>query len=218
MRRVGIIMQTGHEAENGSLYLITGCDKAKSWGVASFSNAAGSFGLTFVTTAIGGSTDHPFSWQEVGVAATGCGPIPVELFDGAQDPPQNQCTFLRGFKISLSETLWASLWPQTVTVSPIEEVKPSDISSKSRFIPFGGGRSWFSGLFSRHGGDQSTSGNQLTKDVRTANPSGDLIIASNFPPTSYVSATHAPSTLNPTSSAALPPVKQNQPISSRTSP
>jgi hypothetical protein len=183
----------GREAENGSVYLITGCDKSKSWGVASFSDVSGSFTLTFIPATEGGHDNSVFYWEQASLATTNSGPIPVEYFDGAQDRPQNQCTFIRGFKVSLSEGLWATLFGRTPMATTIVDAKPDDILSRSSFVPFHGGGSWFRGFFSNSGG-QGSRGNEQASEGSASDVTGSIALAGNvimtsdFPPTSYVSA------------------------------
>jgi len=184
----------GREAENGSIYLVTGCDKSKSWGVASFSDVSGSFTLTFIPASEGGNDNCGFYWEQASLATTNSGPIPIEYFDSPQDRPQNQCTFIRGFKVSLSEGLWATLLGRTSMATTIVDAKPDDILSRSSFVPFHGGGSWFRGFFSNFGG-QGSWGNEhasegpASDETGTIAPGGDVITTSDFPPTSYVSTT-----------------------------
>ena len=190
------------EAENGSIYLITGCDKSKSWGVASFANVSGSFRLTFIPTPVrGGNENHTFSWVNGSLASTNSGPVPIEYCDG--DRPQNQCTFIRGFKISLSEGLWATLWGRMARVSTIVDARPDDILSRSSFVPFLSGGSWLGGLFSGSGSQGSRGNGQASEEpasdeIGAFAPGGGVIMASDFPPTSYVRTTSAPAHLTPT--------------------
>jgi hypothetical protein len=183
----------GRDAENGSLYLITGCDKSKFWGVASFSGVSRSFNLTFSPTAIEGNTNRPFKWEHASPASTKCGPVPPEYFDG--DLPQNQCTFIRGFKIALGEGLRATLFGSVASVSTIVDAKPSDILTKSSFIPFGGASRWLEGNFPQFAGggwgyqeNVEASEGPAFGNMGAAVHDSDIIITADAPPTSYVSA------------------------------
>jgi hypothetical protein len=176
----------GREAENGSIYLVTGCDKTKSWGVASFSNVSGNFALNFTAS----PTEDTYSWEEAGFATINSGPVPIEYLHGSQERPSNQCTFIRGFMPSLSPGLWASLWGQTAVVSVIEDSKSDDIFSRSGVVPFGSGGSWFGQLFrsSRSQGNQDAREESATNENGARTRGGDVIMASDILPTSYVRA------------------------------
>ena len=89
-----------------SLYLVTGCVKTSSWGVASIFNQSSTreASLKFIPASMGeGSGSLSYLWDTYSPLDTRRGP----------DPPseaQNQCVFLRGFKITFSEgfrTLWS---------------------------------------------------------------------------------------------------------------
>lgn len=167
----------GREAENGSIYLVTGCDKTKSWGLASFSNASSIFILNFTPS----PAEDTYSWQEASFAAIKSGPVPVEYLPGSQERPSNQCTFIRGFRASLNPGLWASLWGQAAAVSMLEDSKPDDLFAKSGFVPFRSRGSWFGQSF-------RNSRSQGNRDARE-DSGGDVIMASDILPTSYVGTT-----------------------------
>jgi hypothetical protein len=205
------------EAENGSIYLITGCDKTRSWGVASFANVSNSFALTF-TAIVAGETnvDSTFSWADAGLAATNSGPVPIEYFDGDAERPPNQCTFVRGFKISLSRSLWAGLRGWKAGVSSIVDVKPGDVLSRNSSVPFGSGSSWFGGLLSIPGSQNSAthqkhSEGMASDDAGAFVPKQGVVITSDFHPVSYVSAKFKTVTVVPHYyQAVIPPVKCNK--------
>jgi hypothetical protein len=188
--------ETRHrDAENGSLYLVTGFDKARYWGVASFSNVPTNFGMTFSSRArSGASITNPYCWQDTGYAATRLGPNPIESFDGAESPPRNQCAFIRGFKISLSWGLWASMLGQTASVSSITDMTSRDILSRHRFVPFSGTGSrfgrFFSNLVGRGTGNQRVSKGPASESA-VAIPPGDqnVVVVSDPQPSSHVSST-----------------------------
>jgi hypothetical protein len=179
------------DAGNGSIYLITGCDKSKSWGVASFSDVSASFDLTFIPAAAeGGNTNHTSTWDYAGYASTNSGP-PIEDFDHHGVRPQNQSTFIRGFKISLSQGLWSTLWNRGAIVSPILDAKPNDLLSTATFIPFRSRNSWFRGFFSNvsRGSQQNEQAGEEpgSDETGTSVPDGDVIVTSGFLPPPYVS-------------------------------
>ncbi|KAJ7592698.1 hypothetical protein C8J56DRAFT_741653, partial [Mycena floridula] len=84
----------GREVRNSSLYLITGWDKAASWGVASFSDceADGSVSLKFLVIAPDGDNHLSYTWQTHNSIAHRTG--------ATEDGTQNNCVFLRGFRIA----------------------------------------------------------------------------------------------------------------------
>jgi hypothetical protein len=184
------------DAENGSLYLVTGFDKARYWGMASFSDVPGSFGMTFpARTWDRTSLINPYYWQDTGYAAATFGPNPVESFNGAENPPQNQCVFIRGFKISLSWGLWASVVGQTTSASSITDMKPRDVLSRHPFVPFSGTGSRLGGYLSdiimgRGMGNQEASEGLASEDASAFPPSDHtVIVVSDSQPTSHVSST-----------------------------
>ncbi len=93
----------GREAANGSLYLVTGCDKTCSWGAASFFNPADtrSFSLKFLVGGVAeGSIKLGYSWKNTSSADVRAYPDSgLTYFVDSLRP--NQCVFLRGFGISI---------------------------------------------------------------------------------------------------------------------
>ncbi len=93
----------GREAVNGSLYLVTGCDKACSWGAASFFNPADtrSFSLKFLVGGVAeGNIKLGYSWKSTSSADVRAYPDGESTYFVDSLRP-NQCVFLRGFGISI---------------------------------------------------------------------------------------------------------------------
>ncbi|KAJ3714531.1 hypothetical protein DFJ43DRAFT_1160796 [Lentinula guzmanii] len=93
-----VIGTLGREIHNGSLYLVTGFDKARAWGVASFSNAEPeNVSLEFVPKSSNGKTRYPKYWFRTCNSAASS--------SGADDTygRQSGCVFLRGLKIAIRE-------------------------------------------------------------------------------------------------------------------
>jgi hypothetical protein len=91
----------GRMASNRSLYLVTGCDKSPSWGVASFASSSQQcdVSLKFTISPITeGSAHATYSWESWGPAAVGVSPICSGL-----TKKYNQSPFARGFKISIRQ-------------------------------------------------------------------------------------------------------------------
>ncbi|KAJ7320990.1 hypothetical protein DFH08DRAFT_674588, partial [Mycena albidolilacea] len=85
----------GFELMNGSLLLITGCEKAKSWGMAMFHNVSPQ--IEFPPLSFRPTTDvqnsHKYHWQGAYCHWRHADP-PVD------DSPLNQTTFIHAFTIS----------------------------------------------------------------------------------------------------------------------
>ncbi|KAJ7111899.1 hypothetical protein C8R44DRAFT_856500 [Mycena epipterygia] len=79
---------------HGSLFVVTGCDKATSWGIATVSATSGDISVSLKFTAVGmveGSVTPQYQWQDFGSAT-------VRTSRQQQSPrPENQCIFIRGF-------------------------------------------------------------------------------------------------------------------------
>jgi hypothetical protein len=89
----------GRDAPSGSLCLVTGCDKSSSWAIASFSDVSEDSGISlkFTTAPVGDLTAaYRSSWDNHS-------PAIVRTIDGSRDK-QNQCVFIRGFRIALRES------------------------------------------------------------------------------------------------------------------
>jgi hypothetical protein len=131
----------GREASNGSLYLVTGCDKSTTWGIASISCASGTGALSLKFTAaqlLNAGAMREYSWETYCPATVRIGPN----LCGDNERPRNQCVFLRGFKIMLQAGLMAKI-RGTVKVTSVLDAEGDRIISaheKGRSIPFSGHR------------------------------------------------------------------------------
>jgi hypothetical protein len=141
----------GRRAPNGSLYLITGCDKGPSWGVASFSNRQGGRGLTIQLMAQVAEANA--SYSHAGETTSGVntryGPYPPNHDRGIN----NQAVFIRGFRLSLRDGLSAML-------KGPHKVRLEDNLEKTHSVPFAGGsKSWRTWVpFFNGGGSRSLCG------------------------------------------------------------
>ncbi|KAJ7209375.1 hypothetical protein C8J57DRAFT_1484320 [Mycena rebaudengoi] len=81
---------------HGSLFVVTGCDKAASWGIATISTRSSCIGTSLKFAALGaveGSLTHQYEWQDFGSAT-------VRTSHNLQFPEtENQCIFIQGFFI-----------------------------------------------------------------------------------------------------------------------
>ncbi|KAK0498774.1 hypothetical protein EDD18DRAFT_50439 [Armillaria luteobubalina] len=100
----------GREAPNGSLYVVTGCDKTDSWGTATVSNPSRSRSvrLSFMAAGVaGGDIRASHTWSTGFSADTRVYPLPSTSYPYPVDR-ENQCIFARGFTISLADGLFKS--------------------------------------------------------------------------------------------------------------
>ncbi|KAF7342801.1 hypothetical protein MSAN_01995800 [Mycena sanguinolenta] len=159
---------------NGSLYLVTGCEKAKSWGIASYHNIRekdefqASFRCTFGTP-----TPH-YQW-------IGIGQFPGQhkhhnLVSSDGDNGLNQTIFIRGLCISLGNRIWQSLFKTTVEVTDMEESRLGGVAG--RFGSQSQSSSLFSWLLSPSSGGTSY-GRQHGQAVED-------VVLSNFPDISNI--------------------------------
>ena len=139
---------------------MTGCDKSTTWGIASVSGASGASALSLKATAaqiVEARVTYTYSWETHCPATVRIGP---EL-RGSSDQLQNQCVFLRGFKLAVREGPMAALMG-AAKLSSIVGAKPSDIlpgsnGSRPPFMDAGKrSRSGPSGKSSSNGGLGST--------------------------------------------------------------
>lgn len=118
-------------AHNGSLYLVTGCDKARAWGVASFVDARpGSVSLDFVPEEPddeGGPPEYSFSKCNSASSSS-----------DADNIFQNQsgCVFLRGFKIAVKIPPFMTSSNVAAKVTYIGQLGPDDLLPQSRSTDF----------------------------------------------------------------------------------
>jgi hypothetical protein len=112
----------GEEIDNGELRLVTGCDKATSWGIATYSHLPSkspedNVSLLRFNPVGNGLRGRPssyttYEWDYVGVAEAKFGPEEDELMDLGVDgsvPPRNQCTFIRSLTPAFGKDEWERL-------------------------------------------------------------------------------------------------------------
>ena len=145
---------------NGSLYLITGTDKTRSWMLGAFSGAPPGDPVSLRLSAVGaveGSMSYNYSWATASTPVYRTGPRndrinhinqtdldainqDDNIFRGDAPDDQNQCVFVRGYRIMLNYTITASGGVQSDSeVLPIIDVSPEDVSAVTSNIPFVGG-------------------------------------------------------------------------------
>ncbi|KAJ7359234.1 hypothetical protein DFH08DRAFT_686081, partial [Mycena albidolilacea] len=117
--------------ENGDLYLVTGMDKTSSWSIAAAENQSenSQISLKLKAAQLGAAqASYIWEWEAASsFAASGPRRPPAEESWG-----QNQTVFLRGYKVAIHSTPLK----KSAKALSIVDSKPSDILSKSGFIPF----------------------------------------------------------------------------------
>ncbi|KAJ7603736.1 hypothetical protein FB45DRAFT_79126 [Roridomyces roridus] len=139
----------GRQLPNGSLYLITGWETARAWGMASFQRAAARspFRLAFQSVLAGSTGAYKYRWTVSGPARTQTsGQIPAE------DVPLNQTVFIHGYSISLGRGIWDKLF-KGVEISEIADCRPGQDGNRD-YIPFGTRGFSFSWSIGSTGGKQ----------------------------------------------------------------
>ncbi|KAF9030964.1 hypothetical protein BDZ89DRAFT_1064289 [Hymenopellis radicata] len=127
----------GRQAVNGSLYLVTGCDKTASWGTAAVSKPddTRAVSLTFSTCGFGqGSVAFRSSWSTQLGAETRVFPQDGAEIDTALE---NQCVFIRGFTISVRENRMMQRMLGSVQFSRISGSSKDELPTFGSRIPFG---------------------------------------------------------------------------------
>jgi hypothetical protein len=158
----------GCELVNGSLFLITGCEKARSWGMATFHHVSpqNEFQLSFSPTT-DAEDGFKYRWQGAYCRCKHADP-PLD------DSPLNQTIFIHAFTISLPETIWETLFGDVAIRQLVDSPAPMDKSGRG-FVPYGSQGSLSTSFFSFFGGNAPTGGRQC------AGQDGIILDASPIP-------------------------------------
>ncbi|THV06261.1 hypothetical protein K435DRAFT_773452 [Dendrothele bispora CBS 962.96] len=130
-----LIDELGISADNGSLYLITGCDKTRCYQNIAFSNASKEFSVSV-------QYSSPIADGRLAVSySTSTEHMPSSRASGPGNTTENLSVFIRGFKIMLRRGP-ASLLKSAVKVMDVTEADPKDIMYRGpipnyRFNPSG---------------------------------------------------------------------------------
>ncbi|KAF9061731.1 hypothetical protein BDP27DRAFT_1428652 [Rhodocollybia butyracea] len=138
-----------HQSSAQSLYLVTGCDKVRAWGMACFSDAVGQVHLELVPRAPGDGGARPkYRFTRKDFAAT-C--------SGADGKLQNQCVFLRGHRITLRKNPLHRKERVQVSAFPGLDISDGNLKSKGQnSSPSSSGlKRYFSGSSSGTGGSEN---------------------------------------------------------------
>ncbi|KAJ7471491.1 hypothetical protein B0H11DRAFT_2040246 [Mycena galericulata] len=173
----------GRELANGSLYLITGSEKAKSWGIASFRDVVTApqdkFQLVFAPTA-DADAGYKYRWYT--------GPAHQKHADAPSidGTPLNQSTFIHAFAISLGEGIWGRLFRDVEVCQLVDSqlrFKPGQ-----GFVPHGSQGSALSSFFNLFlGGGGGGGGSRDSDENCVAHDSMDEnVVISDAAPTSKI--------------------------------
>lgn len=94
--------------EYNSLYIVTGCMKTQSWGIATYSSVVPPPHNVIVLSKSTPGTAEPYIWEKQGGTISRTGPYPDRDLDNTVSR-QNQCMFIRGYKVALSEAAWLAV-------------------------------------------------------------------------------------------------------------
>ncbi|KAJ7471527.1 hypothetical protein B0H11DRAFT_1371391 [Mycena galericulata] len=136
----------GRGLANGDLYLVTGCEKSSSWGMASFHSIHEEFQLTFKPTADANAA-YKYRWKGIHGRKN-----PARTKTSKPALMINQTTFVHGFSISLGGGIWARVFGDVGICEnldlPLDASRGGDPGSRSH----DGGSSFFSWSFGFLGG------------------------------------------------------------------
>ncbi|KAJ7277531.1 hypothetical protein C8J57DRAFT_1060921 [Mycena rebaudengoi] len=123
--------QLGRMVQRNALYLVTGVDKCSTWSVAAMENQSEDCRVSLkLKAAQMGSAGTTCAWEwETASSFANSGP---RRLPGEELWKDNQTVFLRGFKVVVRR---APLKMRNKALSIVDS-KPSDILSKSQFIPY----------------------------------------------------------------------------------
>ena len=99
------------EASNGAVRLVIGCDKASSWGVATFSNLTKRNCSLKFRTSSETELGQKYVWDCSGMVEARAGPDPqeMEMLTVQSGAPLNQCLFVRTLDATLHDDTWHKL-------------------------------------------------------------------------------------------------------------
>ncbi|KAK6984227.1 hypothetical protein R3P38DRAFT_3375232 [Favolaschia claudopus] len=159
----------GRGLSNGSLYLVTGWEKAESWGMATFQDVPvhKEFQLSFIPTT-DAAHGHRYRWQ---------GAHSHRKYKDLQRD-LNQTTFIHAFAISVCSGVWEKLFGGKEACQMVNSSTFTDASGCT-FIPYGSSGSSSIWSFFGFGGGSSTGGGR--QNTAQASDHGDGMVSTAFP-------------------------------------
>lgn len=154
---------------NGSIYLVTRCDKSVTWAAGSHSSTSESNSLSFgfsVTEYTELGAARSYSMEKDSALTFRKGPQLSKTEETLA--PHNQCNFMRGYKVSVRSGIRRLKGPTKLeSTNKIEDTSPNDLipGANGRSVPFGHESKWIppsgrgsnynGGRWSRDGGSTS---------------------------------------------------------------
>ncbi|KAJ6562018.1 hypothetical protein B0H19DRAFT_91564 [Mycena capillaripes] len=152
----------GRGLANGSLYLVTGWEKARTWGMASFHSTDEDFQLAFKPIPRADAT-YQYRWSG---APGRRNPAQKKSYEPSpiSNGPLNQTTFIHGLSISLGTGIWGKLFG-TVEIREIAESQLGLGGSNGNSTSYPPGSSLFSWSLGFFGGGTTAGGKQHAQQV-----------------------------------------------------
>ncbi|KAJ7614116.1 hypothetical protein FB45DRAFT_938019 [Roridomyces roridus] len=164
----------GRQLTNGSLYLVTGWEKALIWGRASFQDlsAQSTFRLAFEPTPTarpGPSMDDHYNY---GYRWTAAGPARTKSYGSLpQTAPLNQTVFIHGYSISLGSSIWGKFFKDV----QISQIVDSRLGRHNKdWVPYGPQGFSISWALGFSGGGGSGRGTQYAGEQQGGGGGGDV--------------------------------------------
>ena len=115
---ISYAISTGRDIDRNSLYFVTGCTKAKDWGMVTFNRSPP---WEESSLKLGQST-HPDDPRYIWERSRGCGmartgPGPDDELNDERTVPRNQTLFVKGYKIAFSEEAWTRILAESIAVN-----------------------------------------------------------------------------------------------------
>ncbi|KAF7374471.1 hypothetical protein MSAN_00331400 [Mycena sanguinolenta] len=156
----------GRRLANGHLYIITGWEKAKSWGIAYFRDVSlqSKFKLSFAPTA-DAANGYKYRWN-----GDHCHYKQADA-PLVNETPLNQTTFIHTFAISIGECVWEELFGVKVCEGLNSSGVPDKSSDSSAPHQSQGFSSWCSSIFTRGSAYGGGGGRQATSSA----PGGGIV-------------------------------------------